>query len=329
MRKRLLICLMAAVVAAGTAAGCSGNQTPAETPGLAARGTVMTTVKPTRQELTNRVSLTGKVAINPVFGLVTPVSGQIRYLNVQPPTSTPKKATRVASVWKGGKAYHVTVPAGAAFAGRLVDDRSTVQAGMPVVSAKHVGYAIVAEIDGAQAYKLSAALTTVRAQITNGPGPFACKVLGTIAALPSGTLPEPPAPPAPDPSASPAPPVQKAPQQNVQPSEATGMRLVCLAPAGVTLINGASATLEVITAKAANALVLPVEAVAGGQGKGLVDVVRPDGTRETRDVVLGLTDGKVIEIKSGLTGEEKIAVPGPDLPQAQPENKGPEGVISK
>ena len=72
-----------------------------------------------------------------------------------------------------------------------------------------------------------------------------------------------------------------------------------------------------VTARATNALVLPVEAVAGAQGKGKVDVVKPDGTRETRDVVLGLTDGKVVEIKSGLTGNETIAVPGPNLPPAR------------
>ena len=48
------------------------------------------------------------------------------------------------------------------------------------------------------------------------------------------------------------------------------MRLVCVPPADVKLINGAAATLEVVTARAANALVLPVEAVAGvaGQGQG-------------------------------------------------------------
>ena len=115
-------------------------------------------------------------------------------------------------------------------------------------------------------------------------------------------------------------PVQPAPpeQGGTEPSEPTGLRLVCTAPADVKLINGASATLEVVTEQATNVLVLPVEAVAGVQGKGKVDVVKPDGIRETRDVVLGLSDGKVIEIKSGLTGDETVAVPGPNLPAAKP-----------
>jgi hypothetical protein len=306
-------------------AACSDTGQQAQTPGLAPRGTVFTSAKPTRQDLANKVSLSGKVTVNPVFGIVSPVAGQIRYATVSTSTVTPTKPTRVATVTAKGKSYKVEVPAGAVFAGRLVDDRSTVPAGMPIVSARQVGYGIVAEIDGASAYKISSALTSVRAQIQDGPGPFACKVVGTIAALPAGTIPEPPPPPAPDPSASPAPPMHE-PQQpeGPAPSEATGMRVVCLAPASVKLINGAPVTLEVITAQAVNALVLPVEAVAGGQGKGMVDVVKPDGTKETREVVLGLTDGRMIEIKAGLTEQDTVALPGPDIPAAPP-GQGPDG----
>jgi hypothetical protein len=277
-------------------------------------------VKPSRQDLANTVSLSGKVTLDPIFGLVAPVAGQVRYLDVKPPQNTPTKPTKVATVVAGGKTYNIEVPAGAVFAGRLVDDRSTVTAGMPIVSAKLAGYGIVAELDGGQAYKISDALGSVQAQIKNGPGPFACTPLGTIAALPAGTIPAPPAPSTPP---SGAPPVKPFPPPDLKggdqhPSDPTGLRLVCTAPADVKLINGASATLELVTAKATNALVLPVEAVAGSQGKGKVDVVKPDGTKETRDVVLGLTDGKVVEIKSGLTGDETIAVPGPNLPAAPP-----------
>jgi hypothetical protein len=318
------------VGALGAAAGCSSGGTQTPTPGLAARGTVMTTVKPTRQDLTNKVSLAGKITLDPVFGLVAPVAGQVRYLTVTPPRSTPTKPTRVAAVYVGNTPHYVEVPAGAVFAGRLVDDRSTVTAGMPIVSARLAGYGLVADIDGASAYQITDGLSSVQAQIKNGPGPFACTVLGTIAALPAGTVPAPP-PAAP---ASGAPggilPAQIAAagnggtDQGGQQSEATGMRLVCAPPADVKLINGATATVEVVTAKAANALVLPVEAVAGSQGHGKVDVVGPDQTRQTRDVELGLTDGRMVEIKSGLTGDETIAVPGPNLPDAQPQ--GPDGV---
>ena len=145
-------------------------------------------------------------------------------------------------------------------------------------------------------------------------------MLGTIAALPAGTIPEKPTP-TPDNKTTPDPKAPKTPeqpqQQQQQPSGSTGLRIVCTAPGDTKMINGATASIEVITGKSPQALVVPVEAVAGQQGKGKVDVIQPDGSRKTVDVMLGLTDGKVIEIKSGLTGEEELAVPGPSLPEPQ------------
>ncbi|GAA2351370.1 efflux RND transporter periplasmic adaptor subunit [Dactylosporangium salmoneum] len=305
------------VLAAGCTASGAAQQPP---PGLADRGTAVTTAKPTRQDLTNKVSLGGKVALGPTFGLVAPIDGEVRYLDVKAPTGTPTKPTKVANIWVGGKATAVEVPAGAVFAGRLVDDHSKVTAGMPIISARQVGYGIVADIDGAQAYQVSDTLQSVTVQIKSGPGPFPCTVLGTLAALPAGTIPEPKAPAA-NPSATA--PVVAPTQAPQQPSEATGMRLVCAGPADVKLINGAAATVEIVTAKATGVLVLPVEAVAGSQGKGQVEVVKADQSRETREVQLGITDGKVIEIKSGLTGDETVAVPGPNIPAAKGGGAGP------
>jgi hypothetical protein len=320
----------AATLTIAALAACSSPAGAGQTPGLAPRDTVMTTAKPTRKDLTNKVSLAGKVELSPIFGLVAPKGGEVRYFDVQASSSTPTRPTAVANIWKNGVPTTVKVPAGATFAGRLVDDGSTVVAGMPIVSAKYAGYGITADIDGAQAYRLADKLGSVRAQITNGPGPFSCKVLGTIAALPAGTIPDPPPPPqqpATDPSAPPGVVVPVEPQQQdpgIDPSEATGMRLVCLPPKKIKLINGASVTIEIITAQAKNALVLPVEAVAGSQGKGQVDVVKPDGSRETRTVTLGMTDGEVIQIKSGLKEDETVAVPGPNLAPA-PQGEGQPG----
>ncbi|WP_158843790.1 efflux RND transporter periplasmic adaptor subunit [Saccharothrix deserti] len=320
------MCGLAAAVF--TAAACTSTGAEPLNPELAPRGTVQTTTKPTRQDLSNKVSLTGKVTMNPVFGIVSPVAGQVRYLTLTEPTSTPTRPTRFATVWLDGKPNNVDVPAGSTFGGRLVDDRATVTAGMPIASAKYAGYGIVADINGEQAYQIAdAAQGVVQAQIKNGPGPFPCTLLGTIAALPVGTVPAPPpAQPGTDtqPSGSnvPGPPVQQQPQEPSNSSEPTGLRLVCTAPGDVKLINGAAATLELVTATAQNALVVPVEAVAGGQGKGKVDVVGPDGAKQTKDVELGLTDGKVVEIKAGLTGEETLAVPGPNLPPAAPDGQG-------
>lgn len=322
MLKQVLVRLggLAVVVVTATACGSSGE--PPANPDLAPRGTALTTAKPTRQDLTNKVSLTGKVTMNPVFGLVAPVAGQVRFMDVKEPTGTPTVATRVGSVWANGEPTWFEVPAGATFSGRLVDDKSTVTAGMPVASAKLAGYGIAADIDSAQAYKIADGSASVRGQIKNGPGPFPCTLLGTIAALPAGTV---PAPTPTEPKVEDKDKTggstgtsqqQQQPDTGGQKSESTGLRLVCTAPGDVKLINGAAATLEVVTQTSANALVVPVEAVAGGQGNGKVEIVKSDGGKVIADVVLGLTDGKVVEIKSGLTGDETLSLPGPNLPTA-------------
>jgi hypothetical protein len=317
-RSRLRLLVLVPVVLAAVSA-CTEDKGADPLPGLVDRGTVMTTATPTRQDLTSKVSLTGSVSLNPVWGLAAPIAGQVRYVNVTPPTATPTKPTKVANIYVGNKATAVNLPAGSTFAGRLVNDRSNVVVGTPIVSAKYDGYAIVANIDGAQAYQIADGLTSVQAQITSGPGPFPCTVLGTIAALPAGTIPDPPAPTVTvDPTGTPylPPPVPGTQQQ--EPSQSTGMRLVCTPPADVKLINGAAATIEVVVATAKNALVLPVEAVAGSHGTGKVTVVLPDGTTQVKDVGLGLSDGKVIEITSGLTGTETVAIPAPNLQAPEP-----------
>ncbi|BFU47232.1 efflux RND transporter periplasmic adaptor subunit [Krasilnikovia sp. MM14-A1004] len=329
MDGRRLACAGATVLALALLSGCTGSKDKPETPDLEARGTVLTTVKPTRQDLSNQISLAGKVTINPVFGIVAPTDGELRYVDRQPSKTPATRPIWVATVWRDGVPRRVEIPKDSLLAGRLMDDHADVTAGMPVISAQHAGYGIVADIDSEQAYRVSGAVKTVRGQIKNGPGPFTCTTLGTIAALPAGTIPAPPAPktPAPQQSGQPAP--AEAPEAPEAPpaesggSEPTGMRLVCVAPDTVKLINGAAVTLEVVTAKASKALVLPVEAVAGVQGRGKVDVVGADRTRRTVDVVLGLTDGKVVQIKSGLRGDETIAVPGPDLPAAPPGGENP------
>jgi hypothetical protein len=320
---RVPIVVVGAVLCVAAVTSCSSAGTEEPPPEFAARGTAMTTAQPSRQDLVNTVSLAGTVTMNPLFGLVAPVAGEVRFRSLEEPVTTPDEPFRVGSVWKDGQPHWFEAPAWSRFAGRLVEDRATVTAGMPVASATLVGYGIVAEIDGEQAYRISGALGSVRAQVPNGPGPFPCKPLGTIAALPEGTVPtvpdEPPAggqPPADQPPAGEQPSGDTAPDAAGDGSAPTGLRLVCTAPANVKLINGVPVTLEVTTQRAEDVLVVPVEAVAGGHGRGQVEVVDPNGSRRIVDVVLGLTDGRVIEVRSGLTGDEKLTVPGPDLPPA-------------
>src|SRR6185312_11605898 len=151
LERRRLARLGVVAAAGALLCGCTSSASRPATPGLEPRGTVLTTVKPTRQDLTNQVSLNGKVEIDPLFGVVAPVSGEIRYVNRQPSVKPADEPLWVGSVWRDGAPNRVYIPTGSTFAGRLMADHADVTAGMPVASAKHAGYGIVAEIDSSLA----------------------------------------------------------------------------------------------------------------------------------------------------------------------------------
>ena len=110
MDRRRLARLGVVAAAGALLSGCTSSAEKPETPGLEARGTVLTTVKPTRQDLTNQLSLAGKVEIDPVFGVVAPVSGEIRYVNRQPSAKPATEPLWVGSVWRGGAPNHGEPP---------------------------------------------------------------------------------------------------------------------------------------------------------------------------------------------------------------------------
>ncbi|ASO21323.1 hypothetical protein FHR81_002294 [Actinoalloteichus hoggarensis] len=332
-KHRFLGAFALGVVTVTATTACSSSTPDAQNPDLLERGTTVTSVTPSRQGLSSQISLNAQVTLNPVFGVAAPVDGEVRFFDLQPITGTPTIATRVANIWNDNGATPVDIPAGAVFAGRLVAESADVTADMPVASARLGGHGIVAEISGEQAYQINDALASVEAQIKNGPGPFPCTVLGTIAALPAGTIPEPEQDDAEDdagtgdtetPGADADADAGAGAGAGVgglhpgqQPSEPTPMQVVCSAPDDVRLINGAAATLELTSESVTDALVVPVEAVAGSQGRGRVDVLDANGERRTIDVELGLSDGEVIEVVSGLTGDETLAVPGPSIPPGE------------
>jgi hypothetical protein len=81
-----------AVTACLTFTACTSAAGSTQTPELAPRDTVLTTVKPMHQDLSNKVSLNGKVELDPTFALEAPVGGQVRYPPVAGVTGTPIKA---------------------------------------------------------------------------------------------------------------------------------------------------------------------------------------------------------------------------------------------
>ena len=74
---------------------------------------------------------------------------------------------------------------------------------------------------------------------------------------------------------------------------------------------GMTGNVDVIIAQKQNVLRLPVTAINPRNGRATVQVLRPDGTQETRHVTTGLKGDDDIEITSGLdAGDRVVVIPG-------------------
>lgn len=99
-------------------------------------------------------------------------------------------------------------------------------------------------------------------------------------------------------------------------------QLTCRVPDDMEVFAGVTGKISVTTGSSTGALLVPVTAVRGGTEAGQVTVVGEGGAEEVRDVELGITDGEVIEVTSGLEEGEQVMDPVPldgdfDVPGAR------------
>lgn len=86
----------------------------------------------------------------------------------------------------------------------------------------------------------------------------------------------------------------------------------CAVPTDIRVFAGLSAEISIPGGIAEDVLTVPTTAVKGSSQTGIVWFVLPDGGTEEREVALGLNDGFVVEIVSGLAEGETVLefVPG-------------------
>lgn len=65
---------------------------------------------------------------------------------------------------------------------------------------------------------------------------------------------------------------------------------------------------EILIAKRENVLSVPVDALLSYEGHYRVAVRKPDGNVELREVSVGLSDGKVVEITQGLSSGDAVVL---------------------
>ncbi|WP_460799714.1 efflux RND transporter periplasmic adaptor subunit [Microbacterium sp. GXF0217] len=138
-------------------------------------------------------------------------------------------------------------------------------------------YHVLATVDPVQLYRLVGAPSEATVTITGGPAPFVCTGV------------------------------------RVEVSAEGTASVRCAVPADQTVFAGLPAQLDLALGQVDDALVIPVTAVQGGSGSGVVWVDAGDGSDpEERPVTLGVNDGTMVEVTEGLAEGDSIRqfVPG-------------------
>lgn len=274
MRRTLAAALAAAALT--SACGSAQGATGPSGPVDAAPATVAVA----RADLTSVLTLDAQVVAGPSYAVTAPAAGSV--------VSFDGRTVRFET--SGGEQV-INLPAGSSVVEELVAPGSAVPENYPIARAEHLGFALEAHVPDHLRYRLYGPPLGGRGQITDGPGPFDCALLDRVAgpaALPAA-IPDVAAPPAPAP-----------------------VSLRCAVPADLTVQAGMPALMAVATGEASGVLALPITAVAGSAQAGEVTVME-SGVPVARAVELGITDGAMIEIRSGLAEGELVTIPGPNL----------------
>ena len=137
-------------------------------------------------------------------------------------------------------------------------------------------YHVQATVEPVQLYRLQGAPTEASVSIQGGPAPFTCTGL------------------------------------KVEVAEDGTTTVTCAVPGDQTVFPGLQAELGVDLGTASDVLVVPTTAVKGGSGSGVVWIDGGAGELEEREVALGVSDGTLVEVTSGLEEGEQVRqyVPG-------------------
>jgi multidrug efflux pump subunit AcrA (membrane-fusion protein) len=162
-----------------------------------------------------------------------------------------------------------------------------------------------AALTAEEQYRLVTQPTAATVAITSGPAPFECSDLrigqqaassGEGAGSTGGT---------------------DAGSSGGTESASTGATVSCAVPAGTRVFPGLAADITIPAGEAPDVLTLPTTAVEGLADTGNVWIASDGGEPEERAVGLGISDGKVVQITSGLAEGDMVLefVPGAPAPE--------------
>ena len=260
--------------------------------------------------ITNEVTVKAVISADPAVPVKATLAGEIKKViaaqGSQVDVNTPVLTIRSETPGDDGALVSKTVTVVAGAAGVL--SALPVIVGQVVAVGDAVGqvapptFSVSGSLAAEKQYRLLNRPTEAQVAITGGPAPFTCTGLSITTAAQGATGTD-------------------GGQPDIAASSGTTVR--CAVPAGVTVFPGLAAKLIISGGVASDALVVPTTAVEGTAQAGNVYVAASDGTTTKKPVTLGLTDGTMVQIISGVEKGDSILqfVPGaaaPCDPNTQP-----------
>jgi macrolide-specific efflux system membrane fusion protein len=173
-------------------------------------------------------------------------------------------------------------------------------------------FSVTGSLAPAQQYRLLNKPTDAQVAITSGPAPFTCTgltITSPLAGSGSGSG-----------SSSGAGSSGGDGTSTGSTGSTTGGTTVrCAVPSDVTVFGGLAAKMTISGGVAENVLVVPITAVEGSAGTGVVYVADPKGGKPTtKKVTLGINDGQQVQLTGGVVKGDMILefVPGAVVDQA-------------
>ena len=307
---RLLVWTVIAIALCVIAFGRGTDASDALTPEV---GGEQATVKVSKADIRSVIKLVGTVNADPAVKLKATSSGTVSRVRVSahdavavgtplfdvivtltPTTSTSTHPDGTQTTIEKPRTRTDTVKSTAA--GTLAEldvlKGQEVAVGADVASVDPGTLTVKAPLTQTQQFRLLKPPAAAEVQAQGGPAPFTCTGL-TMSAAPQG-----------DPGTS--------PQQSFDPyatssgSGPTTAEISCPVPGGATVFAGMSVDLTVDTGSVAGVLAVPASAVQGSVGSGNVWVLGPNGTPMQKKVSLGLTDGTLVQVTSGLAEGDEV-----------------------
>ncbi|WP_404290604.1 efflux RND transporter periplasmic adaptor subunit [Glutamicibacter arilaitensis] len=177
--------------------------------------------------------------------------------------------------------------------------------GADLANVQPQNFIAVGTINPLDRYRLTDSTLEATVTIDGGPEPFTCKNLrvGDTSAPSSDSSKDQ------DPDAG-----METMNGQSQTETSSGSEISCEVPADVVVFDGLTMNMDIEAGSAENVLTVPVSAVRGLVGQGAVWRLDENSKEIRTEVELGVTDGKIIEVISGLKAESEVLryVPGSD-----------------